>query len=114
MSLRLSVFAAATVASMIAIASPASALEPMRIPDPTLTNPNTGAPDALYDKSIPSTWSNDRQSDGQSSSSSLGGFHFSVSESNNAAPFGPAFNQSSAPLQHSNRPLYPDDPLFQH
>jgi hypothetical protein len=105
-------YAFAAGAALLAIAaSPAFALEQIHIPDSTAAQ-NSGPPDALFDKSMPTTWQkkSDSQKGGQS------GFHFSVSGGNqygeptsgfgeDAKTPGSEFHQNGVPLQ---------DPYFPH
>jgi hypothetical protein len=94
MQLRLALAAAAIVGIAGALAaSPAFAIEQVHIPDASAAQ-NSGPPDALFDKSVPTTW---QQKQDQKQQNGLGGFHFSVSGGNG----GPS--QSSSPYSTSFR-----------
>jgi hypothetical protein len=83
MQLRLALAAAAIALA----ASPAFAIEQVHIPD-TSAAQSSGPPDALFDKSVPTTW---QQKQDQQKQNGLGGFHFSVTSGNGNA------TQSSSP-----------------
>lgn len=71
MKLRLSLAAAALVGAA-GFAAPAFAIEQIHIPDPSAAQ-NSGPPDALFDKSVPTTWQ--KKADEKKSGSD---FHFTV------------------------------------
>ena len=56
------------------LASPALAIEQIHIPDPSAAH-NSGPPDALFDKSVPTTWQEKAK---EKDSNPLGTFHFSA------------------------------------
>jgi hypothetical protein len=95
MSLRLSL-AATALLGLAALASPALAIEQVHIPD-TSAAQNSGPPDALFDKSVPTTWQN-KQS--QQQSNSLGSFHFSAGAGNN--PYSDEQRQYTTGFQGEN------------
>jgi hypothetical protein len=69
----------ATAAVVLAV-SPAFAIEQVHIPDTSAAN-SSAPPDALFDKSVPTTWQN--KQDQQQQSNGLGNFHFSAGAGNN-------------------------------
>ena len=73
-----SLAAGAALLGLALAAGPALAIEQIHIPDSTASQ-NSGPPDALFDKSVPTTWQkkSDEQQSGQSN------FHFSVSGGSN-------------------------------
>lgn len=78
MTLRLSLAAVAALLGAAALATPALAIEQIHIPDSSAAD-SSGPPDALFDKSVPTTW---QQKSDQNQSSPLGNFHFSASSGN--------------------------------
>jgi len=84
MKLFCSLAAGAALLGLAATASPALAIEQIHIPDASAAQ-NSGPPDALFDKSVPTTWQ--KKSD-QNQSNGFGNFHFSASGGN-------AYRQSS-------------------
>jgi hypothetical protein len=79
MTIRLSLAAMALLGAA-AFVSPALAIEQVHIPDSTAAD-NSGPPDALFDKSIPTTWQ--QKQDPNQSSSGLSSFHFSAGSGSN-------------------------------
>jgi hypothetical protein len=99
MKLRLSLAAAAALLGAAALASPALAIEQVHIPDASAAD-NSGPPDALFDKSVPTTWQqkqNLKQQQGQQSG--LGSFHFSAGTGNG---YGSNSSQYSTGFQGEN------------
>jgi hypothetical protein len=80
MNLRLSLAAAAALMGAAVFASPALAIEQVHIPDASAAQ-DSAPPDALFDKSVPTTWQN--KQDQQQQSNGLGQFHFSAGAGNN-------------------------------
>ena len=78
MTIRLSL--AAALLGAVALASPAFAIEQVHIPDASAAQ-NSGPPDALFDKSVPTTWQ--QKQNQQQQSNGLGSFHFSAGAGNN-------------------------------
>jgi hypothetical protein len=78
MKLRLT-FAAGAAVLAAAFASPALAIEQVHIPDSTAAD-SSGPPDALFDKSVPTTWQ--QKQDANQNGNGMGGFHFSVNNGN--------------------------------
>jgi hypothetical protein len=79
-SMKLHLTLAATAAVLAAaFASPALAIEQVHIPDSSAAD-NSGPPDALFDKSIPTTWQ--QKQNAESQQNGMGGFHFSVNGGN--------------------------------
>jgi len=76
MTIRLSL-AATALLGLAAFASPALAIEQIHIPDSSAAQ-NSGPPDALFDKSVPTTWQSKQN---QQQSNGLGSFHFSAGAS---------------------------------
>lgn len=84
--------AAAALMGAVALASPALAIEQIHIPDATAAD-NSGPPDALFDKSVPTTWQQKQdlqQQQGQQSG--LGNFHFSATSGNGYGPYGSQYS----------------------
>jgi hypothetical protein len=81
MKLRLTLAAAAALLGAAALASPALAIEQIHIPDSSAAN-NSGPPDALFDKSVPTTWQQKQNLQQQQGQSGLGNFHFSATTGN--------------------------------
>jgi hypothetical protein len=77
MSLRYSLAATMALLGAAALTTPAAAIEQVHIPDASAAN-NSGPPDALFDKSIPTTWQ--KKSDA-AQNGGAGSFHFSVNSS---------------------------------
>jgi hypothetical protein len=113
MKLHYSFAAGAALLGLAAFASPVFAMEQIHIPDSTAAQ-NSGPPDALFDKSIPTTWQ--KKSDADQSGDGLGNFHFSATNGNgygqpsttfgeDATKPGSEFHQNGVPLQ---------DPYFPH
>jgi len=71
--------AAMTLSALCAFAVPALAMEQIHLPDPSAAG-NSGPPDALFDKSVPTTWQ--KNSDEKQSGAPMSQFHFSVGGSN--------------------------------
>ena len=93
MQLRLALAAAAIALA----ASPAFAIEQVHIPDPSAA-PSSAPPDALFDKSVPTTW---QQKQDQQKQNGLGGFHFSVTSGNgtpaeSSSPYSTGFKGENA------------------
>ena len=82
MKVRLPLAIAAALLSATALTSPALAIEQVHIPDSSAAD-NSGPPDALFDKSIPTTWQQKQQlQQNQSNNNGLGNFHFSATSGN--------------------------------
>jgi hypothetical protein len=109
MNLRYSFAAAAVLLGAVALSSPALAIETIHIPDATASQ-NSGPPDALFDKSVPTTWQ--KKSDAQQSNGSTSGFHFSASGgngySNNSSTFGENAATPGSEFHQNGQPLYQD------
>jgi len=95
MTIRLSL--AAALLGAVALASPAFAIEQVHIPD-TSAAQDSGPPDALFDKSVPTTWQQRQNS--QQQSNGLGSFHFSAGASNN--PYSDEQRQYTTGFQGEN------------
>ncbi|HEY5047986.1 MAG TPA: hypothetical protein VII49_08220 [Rhizomicrobium sp.] len=74
MSLRFSLAAAAALFGLAALATPASAMQIIQIPDPNAPAADA-TPDGVFDKSFPDSWQK-KPADGQQGASS---FHFTMS-----------------------------------
>jgi|HubBroStandDraft_2_1064218.scaffolds.fasta_scaffold1223239_1 hypothetical protein len=85
MKLRYSLTAGAALLGVLAFAGPALAMEQIHIPDATAAE-NSGPPDALFDKSVPTSWQKKSE---QQQSTGMGNFHFS-------ATGGSGYGQSSS------------------
>ena len=110
MKLRYSLAAAAALLGAAVVASPALAIETIHIPDASAAQ-SSAPPDALFDKSIPTTWQ--KKSDSQNSSGSgFSGFHFSASSGNGYTPdqsgFGEDAKQPGSEFRQNGQPLYPE------
>lgn len=111
MKLRTALLASAALLGAAALASPALAIEQIHIPDASAA-PSSGPPDALFDKSVPTTWQK-KSDDDQNAGSSLGQFHFSANSG-----YGPNTQSSSTPgmdphvpgseFRQNGQPLYQD------
>ncbi|HUO92307.1 MAG TPA: hypothetical protein VMU22_05260 [Rhizomicrobium sp.] len=95
MTIRLSL-AATALLGLAAFASPALAIEQIHIPDSSAAQ-NSGPPDALFDKSVPTTWQSKQN---QQQSNGLGSFHFSAGAGNN--PYSDEQRQYSTGFQGEN------------
>jgi len=92
MKLRYSLAAVAALLGAVALASPALAIEQIHIPDPSAAQ-NSGPPDALFDKSVPTSWqknATDKQSGG-----ALSNFHFSATSGNGSNTGGSTFGEDA-------------------
>lgn len=89
MTIRLAL--AAALLGAVALASPAFAIEQIHIPDSSAAN-NSGPPDALFDKSVPTTWQQKQNLQQQQGQSGLGSFHFSASSGNGYGPNGSSYS----------------------
>ena len=107
MKLSYSLAAGAALVGLLALASPALAMDQIHIPDPDAAQ-NSGPPDALFDKSIPTKW--EKKSDENQQQNGMGNFHFSASGGNgygqsnssfgeNATVPGSEFHQNGVSLQ---------------
>ncbi len=112
MKLHYSLAAGAALLGLAAFANPALAMEQIHIPDSSAAQ-NSGPPDALFDKSVPTSWQ--KKSDAQQSGG-FNNFHFSATGGNAYGPTstsfgedatkpGSEFHQNGVPLQ---------DPYFPH
>ena len=110
MQLRLALAAAAIALA----ASPALAIEQVHIPD-TSAAQSSGPPDALFDKSVPTTWQQKQQ---QKQQNGLGGLHFSVSGGNapsqSSSPYSTGFQgeNPSTPGSEFHNNGVPIDPYY--
>ena len=77
-------FLAAGAALVVLAAGPALAIEQIHIPDSSAA-PSSGAPDALFDKSVPANW---QEKTDQNHGNQAGGFHFSVTGGSQSNAFG--------------------------
>lgn len=105
MKLHCSLAAGAALLGLAMLASPVLAMDQIHIPDPSAAD-NSGPPDALFDKSVPTNWQKKSE---QSQQNGMGNFHFSASggsgygQSNssfgeNANVPGSEFHQNGVPL----------------
>jgi hypothetical protein len=96
MTIRLSL--AVALLGAVALTSPAFAIEQVHIPDSSAAQ-NSGPPDALFDKSVPTTWQQKLEQQ-QQQSNGLGNFHFSAGAGNN--PYADEQRQYSTGFQGEN------------
>ena len=110
MKLRYSLTAGAALLGLAVFASPAFAMEQIHIPDASAAE-NSGPPDALFDKSVPTTWQ--KKSD-QQQSGGMGNFHFSASSGNgydqSSTDFGEDAKKPGSEFRQNGTPL--QDPYF--
>jgi hypothetical protein len=97
MTIRLSL--AAALLGAVALASPAFAIEQIHIPDSSAAS-NSGPPDALFDKSVPTTWQQKQNLQQQQGQNGLGSFHFSAGAGSN--PYADEQRQYSTGFQGEN------------
>lgn len=98
MKLRLTLAAVAALIGAAALASPALAIEQIHIPDSSAAD-NSGPPDALFDKSVPTTWQQKQNLQQQQGPNGLGNFHFSATSGNG---YGSNGSQYSTGFQGEN------------
>jgi hypothetical protein len=98
MTIRLSL--AAALLGAVALASPAFAIEQVHIPDASAAQ-NSAPPDALFDKSVPTTWQQKQDLQQQQSNGvGLSNFHFSAGAGNN--PYSSEQHQYTTGFQGEN------------
>lgn len=99
MNIRLSLAAVALLGAA-AFVSPALAIEQVHIPDFSAAD-NSGPPDALFDKSVPTTWQQKQNlQQQQQNGTGLGSFHFSAGAGNN--PYADEQRQYTTGFQGEN------------
>ena len=109
MKLRYSLAAAAAILGAAGLFSPALAIEQIHIPDSSAAQ-NSGPPDALFDKSVPTSWQ--QKADEKQSGGPLSNFHFSASSgngmTNNNSSFGEDAKTPGSEFHQNGQPAYFD------
>ena len=110
MKLHASLLASAALVGAAVLASPAFAIQQIHIPNSSAAQ-NSGPPDALFDKSVPTSWQ--KNADEKKAGDGFGNFHFSVGGGSGGSPqtqssgFGNAGTPGSE-FRQNGQPVYQD------